>query len=133
MNIIDIEGIGPAYAKKLAKVDLKTVEGLLKAGASPKGRKEIAEKSGIDVTLILEWVNRADLYRIKGVGKQYSDLLEKAGVDTVVELSKRVAANLYKKMEEVNMAKNLVNGMPGEKRVEDWITQAKKLPRIVTY
>ena len=133
MNIIDIEGIGPAYAKKLDKVGLKTVEGLLKAGASPKGRKELAEKSGIDVTLVLEWVNRADLYRIKGVGKQYSDLLEKAGVDTVVELSKRVAANLNKKMEEVNKAKNLINGMPGEKRVEDWIAQAKKLPRVVTY
>ena len=133
MNIIDIEGIGPAYAKKLDKVGLKTVEGLLKAGASPKGRKERAEKSGIDVTLVLEWVNRADLYRIKGVGKQYSDLLEKAGVDTVVELSKRVAANLNKKMEEVNKAKNLINGMPGEKRVEDWIAQAKKLPRIISY
>ncbi len=133
MNIIDIEGIGPAYAKKLAKAGLTTVEGLLKAGASPKGRKEIAEKSGIDVTLVLEWVNRADLYRIKGIAKQYSDLLEKAGVDTVVELSKRVAANLNKKMEEVNMAKNLVNGMPGEKRVEDWIAQAKKLPRVITY
>jgi predicted flap endonuclease-1-like 5' DNA nuclease len=133
MNIIDIEGIGPAYAKKLDKVGLKTVEGLLKAGASPKGRKELAEKSGIDVTLVLEWVNRADLYRIKGVGKQYSDLLEKAGVDTVVELSKRVGANLNKKMEEVNKAKNLINGMPGEKRVEDWIAQAKKLPRIISY
>lgn len=133
MNIIDIEGIGSAYAKKLAKAGLTTVEGLLKAGASPKGRKEIAEKSQIDVTLILEWVNRADLYRVKGVAKQYSDLLEKAGVDTVVELSKRVAANLYKKMEEVNKEKNLVNGMPGVKRVEDWIAQAKKLPRVVTY
>jgi predicted flap endonuclease-1-like 5' DNA nuclease len=133
MNIIDIEGIGPVYAKKLAGAGLKTVEGLLKAGASPKGRKEIAEKSGIDVTMVLEWVNRADLYRIKGVSKQYSDLLEKAGVDTVVELSKRVAANLYKKMEVVNKEKNLVNGMPGVKRVEDWIAQAKKLPRVVKY
>ena len=133
MKIIDIEGIGSVYAKKLAKAGVKTVEGLLKAGASPKGRKELAEKSGIDVTLVLEWVNRADLYRIKGVGKQYSDLLEKAGVDTVVELSKRVAANLNKKMEEVNKAKNLINGMPGEKRVEDWIAQAKKLPRIISY
>ena len=83
--------------------------------------------------MILEWVNRADLYRIKGVGKQYSDLLEKAGVDTVVELSKRVPGNLYAKMEEVNKAKNLVNGMPGVKKVEGWIAQAKKLPRVVTY
>ena len=134
MKIIDIEGIGPAYAAKLAKAGVRTVEGLLKEGATAKGRKEIAEASKVDQTLILGWVNRADLYRIKGVGAQYSDLLEKAGVDTVVELSKRVAGHLYKKMEEVNLAKNLVNGMPGtKKKVEDWIEQAKKLPRVVSY
>jgi predicted flap endonuclease-1-like 5' DNA nuclease len=133
MKISDIEGIGPAYANKLAKAGVRSVEGLLKEGASAKGRKEIAEASKVDQTLILAWVNRADLYRIKGVGAQYSDLLEKAGVDTVVELSKRVAGNLYKKMVEVNQAKNLVNGMPGLKQVEDWINQAKKLPRVVTY
>jgi predicted flap endonuclease-1-like 5' DNA nuclease len=133
MKIIDIEGIGPAYATKLAKAGVRSVEALLKNGASAKGRKEIAAASGIDQTLILEWVNRADLYRIKGIGKQYSDLLEKAGVDTVPELSKRVAGNLYKKMAEVNQAKNLVNGMPGLKKVEGWIEQAKKLPRVVTY
>jgi predicted flap endonuclease-1-like 5' DNA nuclease len=133
MKIIDIEGIGPVYAAKLVKAGIRSVEALLKNGAAPKGRKEIAEASGIDQTLVLEWVNRADLYRIKGIGKQYSDLLEKAGVDTVVELSKRVAGNLYKTMVEVNQAKNLVNGMPGLKQVEGWIAQAKKLPRIVTY
>ena len=133
MKVMDIEGIGPAYAAKLAKAGVRTVEGLLKAGASAKGRKEIAAASGIDATLVLAWVNRADLYRVKGVGAQYSDLLEKAGVDTVVELSKRVAGNLYKKMEEVNQAKNLVNGMPGLSKVEDWIEQAKKLPRVVSY
>ena len=133
MKIIDIEGIGPAYAAKLAKAGVRSVEGLLKEGASDKGRKTIAAASGIEHTLILGWVNRADLYRIKGVGAQYSDLLEKAGVDTVVELSKRTAGNLYKKMVEVNQAKNLVNGMPGLKQVESWIAQAKKLPRVVTY
>jgi predicted flap endonuclease-1-like 5' DNA nuclease len=133
MKVIDIEGIGPAYAAKLAKVGIRSVEGLLKNGASVKGRKEIADASGIDQTLVLEWVNRADLYRIKGVAKQYSDLLEKAGVDTVVELSKRVPGNLYAKMVEVNLAKNLVNGMPGVKKVEGWIAQAKKLPRVVKY
>jgi predicted flap endonuclease-1-like 5' DNA nuclease len=133
MKVIDIEGIGPAYAAKLAKAGIRTVEGLLKDGASAKGRKEIAAASGIDQSMVLEWVNRADLYRIKGIGKQYSDLLEKAGVDTVVELSKRVAGNLYAKMVEVNQAKNLVNGMPGVKKVEGWIAQAKKLPRVVTY
>ena len=133
MKVIDIEGVGPVYAGKLAKAGIRTVEGLLKEGASDKGRKVIATASGIDHALILEWVNRADLYRIKGVSKQYSDLLEKAGVDTVVELSKRVAGNLYAKMVEVNQAKNLVNGMPGEKKVEGWIAQAKKLTRVVTY
>jgi predicted flap endonuclease-1-like 5' DNA nuclease len=133
MKIIDIEGIGPAYAVKLTKVGIRSVEALLKKGASDKGRKEIAKATGITHTLILEWVNRADLYRIKGVSSQYSDLLEKTGVDTVVELSKRVADNLYGKMIEVNKAKNLVNKMPGIKQVKKWINQAKKLPRIVTY
>jgi predicted flap endonuclease-1-like 5' DNA nuclease len=133
VKIIDIEGIGPAYAKKLAKAGLRSVEALLKNGASPKGRKQIAMTSGIDETLVLEWVNRADLYRVKGVGKQYSDLLEKSGVDTVVELSKRVPAKLYAKMVEVNQAKNLVNGLPGLRKVEGWVTHAKKMPRVVTY
>jgi predicted flap endonuclease-1-like 5' DNA nuclease len=133
MKISNIEGIGPAYAVKLSKAGIRSVEGLLKNGASDKGRKEIAATTGITHTLILEWVNRADLYRIKGVSSQYSDLLEKAGVDTVVELSKRVANNLYSKMDEVNKAKNLVNKMPGVKQVKKWIDQAKKLPRVVTY
>jgi predicted flap endonuclease-1-like 5' DNA nuclease len=133
MKISDIEGIGPAYASKLAKAGIRSVEALLKNGASEKGRKEIAKATGITQPSILEWVNRADLYRIKGVGSQYSDLLEKAGVDTVVELSNRVADNLYEKMVAVNKAKNLVNGMPGVKKVKKWIAQAKKLPRIVSY
>ena len=133
MKIIDIEGIGPSYATKLAKAGIRSVEALLKNGASEKGRKEIGAATGITHTLILEWVNRADLYRVKGIGSQYSDLLEKAGVDTVVELSKRVPDNLYGRMVEVNNAKNLVNGMPGLKKVKKWIEQAKKLPRVVTY
>ena len=133
MKISDIEGIGRAYATKLAKAGIRSVEALLKNGASDKGRKEIATATGITQPLILDWVNRADLYRIKGIGAQYSDLLEKAGVDTVVELSKRVPDNLYGRMVEVNNAKNLVNGMPGLKKVKKWIEQAKKLPRVVTY
>ena len=133
MKIIEIEGIGPAYAAKLAKAGIRSVEKLLKEGGTAKGRKEIAAASGIEHTLILGWVNRADLFRIKGVGTQFSDLLVKAGVDTVVELSKRSPANLYKKMVEVNNEKNLVNGMPGLKKVEDWVEQAKSLPRLVSY
>lgn len=86
-KIVDIEGIGPVYAEKLQAIGIKTVEALLKAGATPKGREDIAEQTGIAKALILEWVNHADLYRIKGVGEEYSDLLEEAGVDTVVELA----------------------------------------------
>ncbi len=133
MRIIDIEGIGPSYANKLTKAGIRSVEALLKRGASEKGRKEIATTTGLTHTQILEWVNRADLYRVKGIGAQYSDLLEKAGVDTVLELSKRVADNLYGKMVVVNKSKNLVNKMPGMKQVKKWIDQAKRLPKIVTY
>jgi predicted flap endonuclease-1-like 5' DNA nuclease len=133
MKIADIEGIGPAYAAKLANVGIRTTDALLKKGAAAEDRREIAQTSGISYELILEWVNLADLYRIKGVGSEYSDLLEEAGVDTVVELSKRVADNLYAKILEVNKAKNLVNKAPGKKQIGDWIAQAKKLPRVVSY
>jgi len=132
-SIIDIEGIGPVYKKKLKAVGVSTTEKLLEVGGTAKGRKDLAEKAGIDETLILEWVNLSDLFRIKGVGSEYSDLLEEAGVDTVVELSKRVPANLFAKMVEMNKAKKLVRKMPVEKQVADWVDQAKKLPRLVSY
>ena len=128
-----IEGIGPVFAAKLVEVGVKTVEALLKAGATPKGRVDLAEKSGIDKGKILEWVNHADLYRIKGIGSEYSDLLEEAGVDTVVELSKRKSENLHAKILEVNLEKKLVRRPPSFKMVEDWVKQAKDLPRVVTY
>jgi len=133
MKIEDIEGIGPVYAKKMIAAGVKTVEGLLKVGATPKGRKELAEKTEISGALILEWVNHADLYRIKGVAQEYSDLLEEVGVDTVVELSKRVPVNLHKKILEVNEAKKLVRRPPSESMVADWVAQAKDLPRVITY
>ena len=133
MKIMDIEGIGPKFAAKLSKAGIRSTNALLKQGATAKGRKEIATKIGVAHTLVLEWVNRADLYRIKGVGAQYSDLLENSGVDTVVELSKRDAENLYAKMVKVNTAKELVRLLPGLKLVKGWIKQAKKLPRVVTY
>lgn len=132
-SIIDIEGIGPVYKKKLKGVGVATTEKLLELGGTPKGRKDLALKADIDETLILEWVNLADLFRIKGVGSEYSDLLEEAGVDTVVELAKRVPANLFAKMVEINGAKKLVRKMPVEKQVADWVDQAKKLPRLVSY
>lgn len=133
MKLLEIEGIGPAYAEKLAAAGYKSVENFLQAGSSPKGRKEIAAKSGLNEAKILEWVNRADLFRVKGVGTQYGDLLESAGVDTVVELSKRKAENLTKKMAEVNAEKKLVRQLPSEKQVAAWIEHAKTLPRVVTY
>ena len=130
-RIVDIEGIGPSYAEKLKKIGIDTTDELLKAGASPKDRKELSEKTGISMSLILEWVNRADLFRIKGVGEQYSDLLEESGVDSVVELARRVPENLYTKMVEVNEAKNLVDKPPSVDLLKDWVDQAKKLPRAV--
>lgn len=132
-SIIDIEGIGKNYKEKLAKVNILTTEALLEAGATPKQRKELSEKTGIGDALILEWVNLSDLFRIKGVGSEYSDLLEEAGVDTVVELSKRVPKNLHDKMVEINEKKKLVRKMPSESQVADWVDQAKKLDRKVKY
>lgn len=132
-KIVDIEGVGPAYAKKLSGAGVKSVETLLKRGASPKGREELGKTTGIDHKLILEWVNHADLYRIRGVGSEYSDLLEEAGVDTVVELSKRDPKNLTAKMVESNSKKKIVRRLPTEKQVANWVSQAKKLPRVVNY
>lgn len=132
-KIVDIEGIGEVYAKKLVAAGIKTVAGLLKAGATPKGRKALAEETGIADKLILEWVNLADLFRIKGVGEEYSDLLEEAGVDTVKELAQRNAANLYEAIVETNKAKKLVRQVPSSKQVADWVAQAKSLPRAVEY
>lgn len=131
--IVDIEGIGGAYEAKLKAVGVATVEKLLEAGATPKGRKDLAEKAGISGDLILKWVNRADLYRIKGIGQEYSDLLEAAGVDTVVELAQRKAENLFAKMVEVNEAKKLVRKMPTQAQVAGWVDSAKALPRAVSY
>ena len=131
--LIDIEGIGEAYAAKLKEAGATTQEKLLEAGSTPKGRKELAEKTGISDALILKWVNHCDLARIKGIGGEYSELLEAAGVDTVPELAGRKPENLHAKMVEVNTAKKLVRNLPVLKQVEDWVSQAKSLPRAVNY
>lgn len=132
-NIIDIEGIGPVYAEKLGVVGIKTVEALLEAGASKKGRDEIAEKTGIGYAHILRWVNMADLFRIKGVAEETSDLLEKAGVDTVKELRNRNAENLHAKLVAVNEEFNLSGRVPSLSQVEGFIAQAKELAPTVTH
>ncbi len=132
-NLLDVEGIGEKFAGKLKDAGVANTDALLKVGSTPKGRKELAEKSGISEALILEWVNHVDLFRIKGVAEEYADLLEEAGVDTVPELAQRVAKNLFQKVLEVNEAKKLVRRPPTETMVADWIDQAKKLPRVITY
>ena len=132
-SLVKIEGIGEKYATKLKMVGISTTDSLLDRGSTPNGREEIAKKSGISKTLILEWVNLADLFRIKGVGEEYSDLLEESGVDTVVELAQRNPENLYKSVVEVNQKKKLVRKLPTQKQVSDWVKQAKKLPRVLEY
>jgi predicted flap endonuclease-1-like 5' DNA nuclease len=132
-KIIDIEGIGKVYAKKLQDAGVVTTNALLKQGGSAKQRAALAKETGISPTLILEWVNRADLFRVKGVGEQYSDLLEAAGVDSMVELARRKADNLHEKLTEVNRKKKLVRVVPGAKMVARWVKQAGTLPRAVTH
>ena len=128
-----IEGIGPAYSAKLEEAGITSLEDLLKVCCEKKGRKEIANKSGISEKLVLNWVNRADLSRIKGVSTQYADLLECAGVDTVPEVAQRNPENLQSRMSDINGEKNLVRKVPTVSQVQDWVDQAKELPRLVTH
>jgi predicted flap endonuclease-1-like 5' DNA nuclease len=132
-KLTEIEGVGPVYSSKLQAAGIATVEALLEAGATPQGRKELEEKTEIGHKLILEWVNLADLMRVKGVGEEYADLLEEAGVDTVKELRNRNPENLYKALLAANEAKNLVRHVPGLEQVKAWVAQAKDLPPKVTY
>lgn len=128
-----IEGIGPIYANQLRAAGIRSIEALLEAGATPMGRADLEERSGIGHALILEWVNLADLMRIKGVGEEYSDLLEEAGVDTVKELRNRVPENLHEAILRTDETKELVRRLPTLGMVRDWVQQAKMLPPKVTY
>ena len=134
-RLIDLEGIGPAYGRKMDAAKVKTTRSLLQKGGTPKGRKELAERTGVSESVILKWVNLADLFRINGIGTQYSELLEKAGVDTVKELRTRNAANLVASLQKANEAggRRLVRVVPGLKRAQTWIAEAKKLKPAVTY
>ena len=132
-SLTAVEGIGGFYAQKLRAAGIATTQALLKQGATPKGRQEIAEKAGIGESLILRWVNHVDLFRIKGIGGQYAELLEVAGVDTVPELAQRNPANLYQKLLAVNQEKKRVRRPPAQSQVSDWVEQAKSLRRVVAY
>lgn len=129
----EIEGIGSAYAAKLNKAGVRGTSGLLKMGGTKKGRQELAKSTGFNAKTILGWVNRADLFRVKGIGGQYSDLLEAAGVDTVVELAKRRPEVLLEAMAKANKKLNKVNQMPALSQVKMWVKRAKSLKRAVQY
>ena len=133
--IADVEGIGPVYGRKLKKIGIRTTGKLLLACRTPADRKRISKETGITENLLLEWANRADLFRIKGVAEEYSDLLEVAGVDTVVELAQRNPGNLYETIIEKSRetGTQIVRRPPGKKQVESWVKQAKKLPRMLEY
>jgi len=128
-----IEGIGAAYAAKLNEIGIVSVMDLLQRGATRKGRAELVAETGILAGLILKWVNHADLFRITGVGKQFGELLEAAGVDTVVELAQRNPVNLFNRLAQVNAEKKLAGRSPRQDEVSKWVEQAKDLPRIVQY
>jgi predicted flap endonuclease-1-like 5' DNA nuclease len=128
-----IEGIGTSYAIKLRKAGIKSVEGLLKTGHNKSGRKTLAGSSGIDEQKILKWVNMADLFRIKGVGSETSELLEAAGIDTVKELRNRRADNLHATLVEVNKSKKLVRRVPSTSQVVSFVDYAKKLDPMVSH
>ena len=131
--IENVEGIGPVMGEKFREVGITDTDTLLQNVLTPKQRKELAEKTDTSPKLILRFANMVDLYRINGVGSEYSELLEAAGVDTVPELAQRNAANLTRAMAEVNEEKNLTRRVPSETEVVKWIAHAKELPRMLEY
>ncbi len=132
-HLTHIEGIGEAYEQKLRAAGVTSTQALLETGCTPQGRAALAKKTGVSASQILEWVNHVDLYRIKGIGSEYAGLLEMAGVDTVKELAQRNPDNLYAKLVEVNQEKQLVRRLPTAAQAQDWVTQAKALPRVIHY
>jgi predicted flap endonuclease-1-like 5' DNA nuclease len=131
--IASIEGIGPDFVDKLKRAGVRTTATLLARAKDAKGRRELATASGIEETRLLKWANMADLMRIKGVGEEYSELLEAAGVDTVKDLRHRNIANLARAMADANAARRMVRLLPSEKAVAKWIAEAKKLPGMMSY
>jgi predicted flap endonuclease-1-like 5' DNA nuclease len=132
-KVIDIEGVGEVYAEKLIAAGIKNDVELLEKCAKSSGRKALEASTGISGRLIMKWTNHCDLFRINGVGPQFSELLEASGVDTVKELKHRVAENLQKKLEEVNTQKNLTKRVPSVSEIQEMINQAKDLPSVVEY
>ena len=132
-KIETVEGIAKTYGEKLRKCGVNRTDQMLERGSTRKGRKELAEASGIDEKLILKWSNFCDLMRVKGVGEEYSELLEAAGVDTVKELRNRKPENLHAAMLEANQKRKMVRQTPGLKQVEKWVAHAKELDPKMSY
>jgi predicted flap endonuclease-1-like 5' DNA nuclease len=132
-KINDVEGIGPVIGEKLKNAGVADTESLLNQAKTPALRKALAAKAGLTEKQLLRFANMVDLYRISGVGSEYADLLEAAGVDTVPELARRRADNLTTAMAELNATKKLVRRVPTEAEVTKWVEQAKALPRMLEY
>jgi predicted flap endonuclease-1-like 5' DNA nuclease len=128
-----MDGVGPELATKLKRVGIKTTGKFLEAAKSPKGRKALASKIGVDEKLLLKWANMADRMRIKGVGNDYAELLRVVGVDTVRELKRRNAERLFQAMRDANKKRKLVQLLPSQKAVTGWIERARTLPLKITY
>lgn len=130
-HIEEIEGIGKVYGDRLQKVGIKTTEDLLARAGKKSARQTISSATSIPETLILTWTNHADLMRINGVGGQFSELLEAAGVDTVKEFALRKPENLHAKMLEVNKNMGLSGKVPSIENLREMIDQAKRLEQKV--
>jgi predicted flap endonuclease-1-like 5' DNA nuclease len=134
MRIDEIEGVGATHAATLEKAGITSTDDLLEQGAKPSGRASLEAATGISHKQILEWVNHVDLMRINGVGSEYSDLLEAAGVDSPAELGRRNAASLATTFQEVDAARpDMARRVPGEAEIQDWIDQARDLPKLVEH
>jgi len=133
MKVEDIEGIGPVHAATLQATGIRTSDALLERAGPKAGRDALAAETGISAKLLLEWANACDLMRINGIGAQFSDLLEAAGVDSAAELAQRNPASLAATFAELNAARATTRRAPTEAMVADWIVQAKQLPKVVTH
>jgi len=132
-KIQEIEGIGPTYREKLSEAKIMTTNDLLDLCCDKNGRKTTSAKTGLSESQLLKWANMADLMRVSGIGGEYAELLEAAGVDTVKELRHRNAENLAAKMADINETRKLTRAVPSEKTVAGWIEQAKTMDPMISH
>ncbi len=130
-KIETIEGIGSIYGRNLRRAGITSIDDLLRAGSTRRKRYYLAKKVGVSPSTVLRWICRADLFRVSGIGKQYSSLLESAGVNSVANLSKRNPHKLYQQLIETNWEKNMVKRTPPLEKVKDWVENAKTLKQLV--